>query len=175
MSESPAALFRCLTNGVYVVGVAHGGRASAFTAAWLTQVSFDPLLLALSISPEHASYPLLRQGKAFTVNVLHQGQVDLARHFGCRSARDGDKLVGIRSRAGRFGAPILLDAAAYLECRVTGRMAAGDHELVIGKVVAGEVLAPGAEPLRYGDTGDLDGSAALYPPSFASEGGHSDS
>jgi flavin reductase (DIM6/NTAB) family NADH-FMN oxidoreductase RutF len=168
MSESPAALFRFLTTGVYVIGVAHGGRANAFTAAWLMQVSFEPLLLALSINPEHASYPLLQKSRIFTVSVLQQGQLDLARHFGCQSARDGDKLAGVPSRAGRLGAPILLEAAAYLECRVTGQMTAGDHELVIGKAVGGDVLVREAEPLRYGDTGNLDGSAELYPTRWPS-------
>jgi flavin reductase (DIM6/NTAB) family NADH-FMN oxidoreductase RutF len=46
-----AALFHQLTLGVYVVGVADAGRRDGFTAAWVMQVSFDPLLLALSINP----------------------------------------------------------------------------------------------------------------------------
>jgi len=53
-----AALFKRLTQGVYVVGVAHGEKRNAFTAAWIMQVSFDPLLLALSINPQHSSYQL---------------------------------------------------------------------------------------------------------------------
>lgn len=51
MSGSVAALFQRLTQGVYLVGVSHGDRRNAFTAAWVMQVSFDPLLLALSINP----------------------------------------------------------------------------------------------------------------------------
>ena len=46
MSPTLVDLFRTLTTGVYVIGVAHGGRANAFTAAWVSQVSFDPLLVA---------------------------------------------------------------------------------------------------------------------------------
>src|SRR5262245_64997928 len=53
MSRSIAALFQRLTQGVYVVGVAHGAVRNAFTAAWVMQASFDPLLLALSINPHH--------------------------------------------------------------------------------------------------------------------------
>ena len=34
MSRSIAALFQRLTQGVYVVGVAHGAVRNAFTAAW---------------------------------------------------------------------------------------------------------------------------------------------
>ncbi len=141
-------------------------RSNAFTAAWITQVSFDPLLLSLSINPEHFSYPLLKESGLFTVNILRQGQLDLARHFGCQSGRSTDKLAGQRWRPGQLGAPVLLDAAAYLECRVAGTTPAGDHQLVLGQVAAGGVLDPDASPMLYSETGDLDGSSALYPREF---------
>ena len=82
MSRSIAALFQRLTQGVYVVGVAHGAVRNAFTAAWVMQVSFDPLLLTLSINPHHSSYQLLKEGRAFSVNVLKKGQLYLAEHYG---------------------------------------------------------------------------------------------
>ncbi len=158
-----AALFRRLTQGVYVVGVSDGEERDAFTAAWVMQVSFDPLLLALSINPEHASYPLLHTGGGFTVNVLKQGQLDLARRFGTRSGREEDKLADIPWRPGRTGAPILEDALAYFDCELSGEMGAGDHDLTLGRVTGGRLLDAEAEPLTYRDTGDMDGSSALYP------------
>jgi flavin reductase (DIM6/NTAB) family NADH-FMN oxidoreductase RutF len=161
-----ADLFRRLTAGVYVVGVADGERRNAFTAAWLMQVSFDPLLLALSVNPGHASFPLLVGGGGFAVSVLSRDQLELARHFGTRSGRETDKLAGVSWRAGRTGAPILAGVVAYLECRLTGRIPAGDHEIVIARPVAGELLLPDAVPLTYADTGDLDGSRELYPASL---------
>ena len=165
MSEI-AALFHRLSYGVYVVGVAAGDRRDGFTAAWVMQASFDPLLLALSINSSNASYELLHAGGGFTVNVLKQGQLDLARRFGTRSGRDEDKLAGIRWRPGRIGAPILEQALAYFDCELAGRHRAGDHELVLGRVVDGKILDPGAAPLTYADTGDMDGSADLYSASF---------
>jgi hypothetical protein len=45
MSGSIAALFQRLTQGVYIVGVAHGEVRNAFTAAWVMQVSYDPASL----------------------------------------------------------------------------------------------------------------------------------
>ena len=166
MSDSPEQLFRRLTNGVYVIGVAHAGRSSGFTAAWVTQVSFDPLLLALSVNPDHASWPLLRDSRRFVINVLQQGQIDLARHFGTQSAREVDKLAAVPHRRSGLGAPVLSDALAYLECRVTEIVQAGDHMLVLARVAGGLVLNEEAVPLRYGDTGNLDGSAEIYPTSF---------
>jgi flavin reductase (DIM6/NTAB) family NADH-FMN oxidoreductase RutF len=158
-----AELFRRLTLGVYAIGVSAGQRQDVFTAAWLTQVSFDPLLLALSINPENASYQLLHASGGFTVNVLTDSQLEWARRFGTRSGRDENKLVGIRWRPGRTGAPILEQALAYFDCALEGRHRAGDHELVVGRVVDGRLLAPGAVPLAYAATGDMDGSSALYP------------
>lgn len=166
MSDAPLDLFRRLSNGLYVVGVAHGDQRDAFTAAWITQVSFDPLLLALSINPTHASYPILMAAGVFSMSILRRGQLELARHFGTQSGRAVDKLAGQRWQAALGGAPVLLDAAAYLECRVTARHTAGDHELVVGQVVGGQVFAAEAEPMTYGETGNLDGSAELYPKSF---------
>jgi flavin reductase (DIM6/NTAB) family NADH-FMN oxidoreductase RutF len=166
MNDAPLELFRRLSNGLYVVGVAHDNRRNAFTAAWITQVSFDPLLLTLSIHPAHASYPILMAAGLFTVSVLRQDQLELARHFGTQSGRVIDKLVGQRWQAALEGAPVLLDAAAYLECRLIGRHPAGDHELLLAQVVGGRVLAPDAKPMTYAETGNLDGSADLYPPTF---------
>jgi flavin reductase (DIM6/NTAB) family NADH-FMN oxidoreductase RutF len=166
MTARPVDLFRTLTHGVYVIGVVHERRTNAFTAAWLTQVSFEPLLVALSINPEHASYPMLQASGRFTVSVLRRGQIEPARHFGCSSGRRTDKLAGVRWRPAPNGCPILLDAVGWLECRVTGRMPAGDHEIVLAEVTGGELLDAAAEPLGYRETGNLDGSEALYPAAF---------
>ena len=157
-----AELFRRLSVGVYVIGVPDGERHGAFTAAWVTQVSFDPPLLVLSVNPQNASYALLRTGGVFTVNVLERGQLELARRFGTTSSREEDKLAGIAWHPAGNGAPVLDDALAYFECELQDRHPAGDHELVIGLVVGGRVLDPNAVTMLYAETGDMDGSSALF-------------
>jgi flavin reductase (DIM6/NTAB) family NADH-FMN oxidoreductase RutF len=164
--SSPLDLFRRLTNGVYIIGVSHGNRANAFTAAWVTQVSFEPLLIALSVNPQNFSYDLLQRSRVLVVNVLREGDFETARHFGTQSGREVDKLAGQRWRPGALGAPILEAAAAYLECRVVDSASAGDHELLIGLPVGGEVIDDTATPMSYAETGDLDGSSELYPAAF---------
>ena len=164
MNNSMAALFQRLTQGVYVVGVAHGEVRNAFTAAWVMQVSFDPLLLALSISPQHSSYALLKQGRAFSVNVLKKGQLELAAHYG-RPAR-ADKLALTEWTTGRTGAPLLRESLAWFECHVVGEHAAGDHVLALGKVIDGRLLDSKAEPMAYRETGAMDGASALFPDVF---------
>lgn len=164
MSQAIADLFRRITCGVYVIGVAADDRYNAFTAAWVMPVSFDPLLLALSINPRHSSYELLKQGKSFSVNVLSREQMDVARHFG--SPASIDKLASVAWRKGRDGTPLLMDALAWFECELTGGCPAGDHVLALGRVIDGALLKPDAAPLTYRETGDMDGAAAIFPDRF---------
>lgn len=171
MNNSIASLFQRLTQGVYVVGVAHGELRNAFTAAWVMQASFDPLMLALGINPHHSSYRLLEQGRAFSVNVLKKDQMSLAAHYG--GPASGNKLAASDWRPGRTGAPLLDDALAWFECEVASECPAGDHRLVLGRVIDGKLLDATAEPMAYRDTGAMDGAAALYPATFSSSLGYS--
>ena len=124
-----AALFQRLTQGVYVIGVAHGGARNAFTAAWVMQVSYDPLLLALSINPNHSSYLLLKEHRSFSVNVLKKGQLNLAEHYG-RPAGIA-KLALTDWTTGQTDLPLLREALAWFECQVVSERPAGDHVLVL--------------------------------------------
>ncbi len=165
MSGGIAKLFRSLTHGVYVVGVNDGDHQNGFTAAWLSQVSFAPLLLALSVNPRHSSWKMLKTAGRFSVNVLDNTQSELAAHFGKPSAnRDKLGTVAWRYSPGRM--PVLDGAVAWLECASRHETEAGDHVVVIAEIVAGELLKPDAIPLSYRETGDLDGSSRLYPESF---------
>ena len=164
MSNSLASLFKSLTTGVYVVGVAHGEARNAFTAAFVMQASYDPLLLALSINPHHSSYGLLQQGGAFSVNVLTKGQLELAARFGAPAGFG--KLASTEWTPGSTGVPLLHQCLAWFECQVIGEHPAGDHVLVLGKVIDGRGIDLSAEPLLYRDTGEMDGAAALFPTGF---------
>jgi flavin reductase (DIM6/NTAB) family NADH-FMN oxidoreductase RutF len=151
---------------VYVIGVTDGDRRNAFTASSVMQVSFSPLLLAISVNPEHESYKLLSAGRVFAVSVLGGQQQALAEHFGTQSGRAVDKLASIPWMPGRTGAPLLLDALAHFDCHVVGDIEAGDHRLVVGRVTNGAVVNAGGEPLIYAQTGNLDMSTNLYPQEF---------
>jgi flavin reductase (DIM6/NTAB) family NADH-FMN oxidoreductase RutF len=166
MAERMVELFRYLTSGVYVIGVSHGDRRNAFTASSIVHVSFNPLLVAVSINPGHASYPILSSGGVFGISVLGAEQQKLAEHFGTQSGRTVDKLSSTPWRAGRTGAPLLRDALAYFDCQLLTDVAAGDHRLVVGRVVDGAVLIPDGQPLLYAATGNLDKSADLFAKEF---------
>ena len=164
MGSSIADLFNRVTLGVYVVGVARGETRNAFTAAFVMQASYDPLLLALSINPNHSSYRLLTEGRAFSVNVLKKGQLQLAAHFG--GPASADKLASMEWTPGQTGVPLLHQALAWFECQVVDEHPAGDHVVVLGRVINGRLLDSEAEPMIYRETGTMDGAAALFPDGF---------
>jgi flavin reductase (DIM6/NTAB) family NADH-FMN oxidoreductase RutF len=158
-----ARLMQTLSMGVYVVGVCDGERCNAFTASSVMSVSLNPVMLAVAVGRHHASHAMICSGSGFVVNVLHAGQLELARHFGTQSGRTVDKLRGIRWRTAANGAPILEDALAFFECEPHARQLAGDHELIVARVYAGDVLQPGT-PLSYSETHNMDGAAERYGP-----------
>ena len=149
MPENLLTVLDRLTHGVYVIGVSHLDRKNAFTAAWVMQTSFDPPMLALGIAPTHKSFALLCAGGFFTVNVLGKGHIDMARHFG--TPLKEDKLASAAWHEARCGAPILDAAIAWFECEAVAKHPAGDHMIILGKVVQYELVNPEGLPLTYGD------------------------
>jgi len=159
MQKVDKLLQQMLSQGVYVVGVGEGSETNAFTAAWVMQVSFAPVLLAISINQEHRSYLLLKKSGVCSVNVLSQQQMSLAEHFG-RSDLE-DKMARATWAAAVTGAPVLQESLAYFDCKVSHEIVAGDHRLVICEVIEARQLNTGS-PMLYSDTGTMDNSAELY-------------
>ncbi len=127
---------RKIPHGVYVVGVKQDAQLNAFTATWLTQVSFTPPLVALGIKKDSHSFEMIKGGKVFSVNLLGKHQKPLAEHFVKPARVVGEKLKDIRHRPGKTGAPVLEEAIAYFECEVREiANEQGDHAVVIGEVV----------------------------------------
>jgi flavin reductase (DIM6/NTAB) family NADH-FMN oxidoreductase RutF len=167
MTDEIADFMQMISTGVYVVGVSDGERTNAFTASSVMPVSYKPVVVAVALGVNHVSRPILHAGKSFTINVLKRDQIELARHFGLVSGRQANKLADIHWRPGLNGAPILMDSVAYIECELANAVPAGDHELVLGKVVDGGLLARDAQPLQYRDTHNIDGARELYPSQLA--------
>ena len=70
-------------------------------------------------------------------------------------------MAGFQWQKGTTGAPILSESLAYFDCQVSHYADAGDHKIVVCKVIAAARLNEG-RPLLYNQTGDMDGSSKLY-------------
>lgn len=127
---------RKIPHGVYIVGVKQDSQLNAFTATWLTQVSFTPPLVAVGIKKDSHSLAMIKQDRVFSVHLLGKDQKAIAEHFVKPAAVVGEKLKEVRYRLGKTGAPVLEDAIAYVECELREiANEQGDHAVVIGEVV----------------------------------------
>jgi len=146
------AVLRMVTYGLYAVGVARGEERNMFTANWLTQVSFEPPLLALSVENESHSIGLIRETGRFSISIFASGGREMAGLLGKRWKLRPEKLDEVPYRLSPGGLPILENALGTVECRVTDAVAAGDSTVFIAEVVHAEVLHEG-DPLTMAEAG----------------------
>jgi flavin reductase (DIM6/NTAB) family NADH-FMN oxidoreductase RutF len=137
---------RLFTYGLYAITAGDEQQRNAFTANWVSQVSFDPPLVVLSIENDSVSLPIIRRTGLFAVNVYDSDQRDLAGLLGKSYSKHPEKVDGLVFGTGETGCPVLSEGLAYVECRVRDVMLAGDSTLLLAQVEGATVLRR-AEPL----------------------------
>lgn len=148
MATIEQGMGRYITGGVYIITTSADGIINGQAASWVTRISQKPFLVAIALYERNYTHELLSKSNIFAINVLKEGQQEIARHFGLKSGRRIDKFATIKFHQGKTGAPILDDCLAYLECEVIFSQKFGDHTLFIGRVVDEGVLSEG-KPLIY--------------------------
>jgi flavin reductase (DIM6/NTAB) family NADH-FMN oxidoreductase RutF len=140
--------------GLYVVTVAHNGEEHGMTANWITQASFDPPMIAVSIENTSKTINLIRDAHHFAVSLLTTGQRELAGKLGRTSEQAPQKLKGVKTKpAPTAQTPVLAEAVGWVECRAVATLPAGDHTLVLGEILAAGVENGDAEPLTLKEAG----------------------
>ena len=140
-------VMRQWASGVTVVTMQTETRRHGLTISGFLSVSLEPPLVLISIGEEMTSEALLKESAAFVVNFLRDDQSELSDRFAGRLGAV-DRLEGVPTQPSISGAPILQDCLAWLDCRVVQTVAAGDHVLYIGEVMAAGMNEP-AKPLLY--------------------------
>jgi len=143
---------RMISYGLYVVTSASPIERGAFLCNWLTQCSFEPPLIVMSVENQAQSLKVIREAGRFVVNVLESGQSELAGWFGRHSASVGDKLAKRVLMASGSGQPVLPECLAWFECTFNAQMPAGDHVLIVGEVVDARLVRDG-KPMMLAETG----------------------
>jgi flavin reductase (DIM6/NTAB) family NADH-FMN oxidoreductase RutF len=130
-------------SGLFIVTARNGSAETGMLASWVQQCSFDPPQISLALKRGRYVGDWLTPGATFTVNVLEANQSEMIAHFGKGFSLGQPAFEGLEIERPGGTPPVLAEALAYLECRVTGRCSAGDHELIVGEVVNGRVLNEG--------------------------------
>ena len=130
-------------TGVTVITAVHDGEPVGLAANSFTSVSLDPPLVLFCAGHNSSTWPKIKAAGHFCVNVLSSEQETLSRQF----AGKGDKYEGVGWKPGISGAPVLNDVMAWIDCVMESLHDAGDHVLVVGRVLA--LDSKDLRPLTY--------------------------
>jgi flavin reductase (DIM6/NTAB) family NADH-FMN oxidoreductase RutF len=127
------------------------GEDVGMTATSFMSVSLDPPLVLVGLREGSRMDDLLDEQPLWAVSVLAETQRQIAGRFAMKG-RISDRLLfedipWVRGEAS--GAPLVGGALATLECRTEQRVTAGDHTLVIGRVLTSSVPNTEGGPLAY--------------------------
>ena len=151
-SEEYRDALRHFPSGVTIVTIKVGDERHGLTVSAFASVSPEPPLIAVMIDQRHHAYPMLEtEGAVFAVNILRRDQEELSNRFAW--VKDEDRFAVGDWTTAATGAPVLVDALAWLDCTIYDRFAAGTHTVYIGKVEASRVPQPDTPPLVYWDRG----------------------
>ena len=137
LDKSIAAALRKLEYGVYVVSMGKGTAGNAFTSSWVTQVSSEPPLIAISVHNKHQSSRMIESYGAFVINLIAQGHGEVAKIYygpaesGYAKFKDTQVIASPET-----GTAMINGADGYLDCRVIDKVAVGNHTLFIAEILA---------------------------------------
>ena len=132
----------CFASGVTIVTVAGEDGLHGMTASSFASVSLEPPRVLVCLDKSSRTRALLSD--RFAINILAADQEDISRGF----AHAGDKPFGSHGyKLGPGGAPLLDGALAWFGCATSSIVDGGDHDVIIGDVIA--CGAQDGPPLLY--------------------------
>jgi flavin reductase len=151
MSEMEASLFRSAMRkfaaGVAVITTSDQDANYGMTATAICSVSADPPTVLIVVNKTARTHPHIEGAGSFAVNILSREQRWLAERF---SGKLIDQFDGVPHAPGKLtAAPIVRDAAAYLECELLKQIDVATHTIFVGRVVHCDVST--SDPLAYWD------------------------
>lgn len=134
-------------TGVCVVtGHDAGGRTVGMACQSFMGVSLEPPLVLVSVMKTSRTLPHLKSEAGFAVSVLGEGDEAVSALAGSKAA---DKFEHIPMTTTRIGHQVLSDAPAWFACELEAWVDAGDHELLIGRVLEAGPATNDRRPLMF--------------------------
>jgi flavin reductase (DIM6/NTAB) family NADH-FMN oxidoreductase RutF len=132
-------------SGVFVLTARDGDdRRYAMLASWVQQAAFDPPAVCLAIGRDRPMRETIVNTKRFALSVLGDGDKELMRRFARPRGPEDDPFEGSETFAAPSGLPIVVGALAWLDCAMIQTCDfGGDHDLLVARVTAGDLLRAG--------------------------------
>ena len=138
-----------LVYGVYIVTAKAQNCMNGMTVAWVTRISHIPALVGINIQQHCFTREIIDKSNKFCINLLREGQQELARHFGYCSGREKGKFFQVNYELDSNDLPVLKDSLGYISCQVEFSHNLGDHRLYVGRILKEECFYPQEKPLVY--------------------------
>lgn len=119
------------TTGVTVVSAMTPAGPTGMTVNSFASVSLNPPLVLWSAARSSARHGLFTGADHYAIHVLGADQQQLSARF----TRGGLGFDGLYWQEGEGGAPIISGTLARFECRRYTLHEAGDHTIIIGRVL----------------------------------------
>jgi flavin reductase (DIM6/NTAB) family NADH-FMN oxidoreductase RutF len=138
-----AEAMRQLPGGVCVITAGVAPHRTGYTGTAVFSLSVDPERVVISVGRQSSSYPVIRDGGFFGLNILGAGQQAIADRFAGRGGAKGEaRFEGAHWTLGASGASLLVGALAALDCRVEEIIERHSHAIIVG-----EPLSIATQPL----------------------------
>jgi len=120
-------------SGVTVVTAISGGAPVGLTCQSFSSVSLNPPLVLFVPAKTSRAWPAIQRSGKFCVNFLGADQAELSNQMASRGV---DKFSGLDwSPAPETGSPMFAESLGYVDCQIHSVHEAGDHFVVIGRVL----------------------------------------
>ena len=133
-----------MTYGIYVLTSSYKEEINGMIASWVSQVSYDPLLIMVAVHTNRYSHQLIEKSGCFALHVVAREQADLLKRF--KGSDPQAKFSSIQWKRGTTGSPVLENCIAYFEGKIVERFSPGNHTLFFAEVVDAKPIAE-AQPL----------------------------
>ena len=141
-----------IPNALALVGSRAGDEWNAMTTSWITQVSMEPVLIAIGVDNSAVTHRLISEGGSFSVNLWSPEDTRTFVKFSKPAAKEGMALNGRPIAEGATGVPIFDEAIAWMECEVRHEIDFGTHTLFVGELVAAEIRDDESRAAAMSDT-----------------------
>lgn len=133
-------------SGVTVVTTVSNGVPVGMTCQSFSSVSLDPPLVLFVPAKTSRAWPLIQRAGRFCVNFLGADQAELSNAMASRGV---DKFTGVSWQPSEVtGSPVFEGVLGHVDCAIHAVHEAGDHYVVIGRVL-GLVATDGEKPLLF--------------------------
>jgi flavin reductase (DIM6/NTAB) family NADH-FMN oxidoreductase RutF len=146
------SVMREVPSAVTVITVKGETEIRGITIGSFASTSLRPPLISFNVSRDAQIYDALIGAERFAVHLLSDEQAYLSDHFASSEMTGEEQFEGVPYLLDALGTPIILDTLAVMHCEQYAVYDAGDHSIVVGRVLKVDLGAHGDPMLYYNRT-----------------------